>query len=77
MLLMKKSAHLGKKSTVESMNTFKNNVHGLVAYVNIEGSLIPRLPTAIQEGSDEITLKDDNVSVRVLKLLSNNVIFFK
>ena len=77
MLLMKKSAHLGKRSIVISTHTFKKIVHGRVADVHIEGSLVPRLFTAIQEGSDEITLKDDNVSVRFLKLPSNNVTFVK
>ena len=67
MLLMKKSAQFGKICTVKSIYTFKKIVQGRVAYVYIEGSLVPRLSTAIQEGSDEITLKDDNVSVRFLK----------
>ena len=75
MLLMKKTAKLGKIRTVKSIYTFKKIVQGRVAYVHIEGSLVPRLSTAMQEGSDEIALKDDNVSVRVLKLPSKNVTF--
>ena len=72
---MKKTAQFGKIRTVKPIYTFKKIVHGRVAYVHIEGSLVPRLSTAIQEGSDEITLKDDNATVRFLKWLSNNVTF--
>ena len=67
MLLMKKTAQFGKIRTVKSIRTFKKIVQGRVVDVHIEGSLVPRLFTAIQEGSDEITLKDDNASVRFLK----------
>ena len=64
---MKKTAKLGKIRTVKPIGTFKKNVQGRVAYVYIEGSLVPRLSTAMQEESDDITLKDDNASVRFLK----------
>ena len=61
---MKKSAQLGKLRTVKPIGTFKKIVQGRVAYVHIDGSLVPRLFTAMQEGCDEITLRDDNASVR-------------